>query len=67
MAYFSKMNGLKAGLKKRSSVVAALLGRLLKCSDIPGRKKEKTGKREGRKGKKGKERRREKIRDRTSR
>ena len=35
--------------KKRSSVVAVLLGRYLKCSNLPGRKKQK-GKRNVRKG-----------------
>ena len=50
--------------KKRSSVVAMLPGRQLKCSNFPGRKKEK-GKRNGRKGKRrernkeGNERRKE--------
>ena len=32
---------LYQGSKKRSSVVAALQGRQLKCSNFPGRKKEK--------------------------
>ena len=58
MASLQSCFGL-AGLKKRlSSVVAALPGRQLKCSNFPGRKKEKRKKKrkEGEnKGKKGRE------------
>ena len=43
----------KPGLKKQSSMVAALLGKL-KCSNFPG-KKEEEKERNGRKGKEGKE------------
>ena len=46
------------GSIKRSSVVAALPGRQLKCSNFPGRKKEK-GKRNRRKDKKGKKAKKE--------
>ena len=62
--------GLEQGSKKRSSVVAALPGRKLKCSNFPRRKKGKRkrngwkGKRkETKEGRKGRERR-ERLRDR---
>ena len=55
----------RTGLKKRSSVVAALLGRWPKCSNFPGRKKgkrkkkRKEGENKGKKGREGGERKKE--------
>ena len=53
-------SNLKAGLKKQSSMVAVLPGRQLKCSNFPGRKKEKRNGRKGKDRNKGTERKKEK-------
>ena len=51
----SRFSALLAGLRKESSMVAALLGRQLESSNLPGRKKGKRKKEMEGKGKEGKE------------